>query len=148
VLSRKRGQGEALKAPSGGPGGCSKEGHVTREVALEITLPGSTQVRALAAWYYLRRRHPLAVQGDVLYQDVTDLKEALRLALAGPLAEARHVTVRQVSRSTFPQTFVGGAELVVQQLGSLSWLCRVCDGSDSFMGGIELVMVVVSLCWW
>eukprot|EP00884_Botryococcus_braunii_P010332 jgi/Botrbrau1/192/Bobra.0022s0172.1 len=76
-------------------GACREEGHVIQEVALEVTLPGATQVRALGAWHFLRQRHPEALQGPFMYQDVTDLKEALRLSLGSPLAEALGATLRQ-----------------------------------------------------
>jgi hypothetical protein len=73
-----------------------EEGHELNSVAVEVTVPGATQVRSVAMWHHMRRTHPHAMRGPNIYDDVTDLKEALRLALGTPLGAALGVAVAQV----------------------------------------------------
>ncbi|DBA77530.1 TPA: hypothetical protein ACH3X1_009345 [Trebouxia sp. C0004] len=66
----------------------SQEGHVATNTALDITLPAACITRQLSIWYHLQTKF----SGQGLYtsahmfQEVVDLKEALRLTVATPLA--------------------------------------------------------------
>ena len=68
---------------------CRQEGHVPTPVGLDISLPAACITRQLSLWYHLRKKY--ASQGlytsTQMYQDVVDLKEALRWMIGTPLAK-------------------------------------------------------------
>ena len=72
---------------------CRSQGHVPTSIGLDITLPASTITRQLALWYHLRNK--FTSQGlyssTNMHEDVVDLKEALKLTLAAPLAQQLNV---------------------------------------------------------
>ena len=69
---------------------CRQEGHVlTSNVGLDITLPAACITRQLALWYHLQNnfRSTGLYTSPQMFQDVVDVKEAVRLMVAPPLAQ-------------------------------------------------------------
>ncbi|KAL3144067.1 hypothetical protein ABBQ32_003865 [Trebouxia sp. C0010 RCD-2024] len=66
-----------------------QEGHIATTIGLDITLPAACITRQLALWHHLRNK--FASEGlyrsPQMFQEVVDLKEALRWMVAGPLSQ-------------------------------------------------------------
>ncbi|DBA95399.1 TPA: hypothetical protein ACH3X3_013275 [Trebouxia sp. C0006] len=66
-----------------------QEGHVATNIDLDITLPAACITRQLSIWHHLQTQ--FSSQGlytsPHMFQEVVDLKEALRLTVATPLAQ-------------------------------------------------------------
>ena len=74
--------------------GCRELEYHVRSIALELSVPASTQLRQLSMWHHLRDLPQTRdlYTGDTLRDDVVDLKETLRLRyfLAAATSEALH----------------------------------------------------------
>ena len=67
---------------------CRALDYACHGIAIELSVPASTQLRQLALWYHLKALPETAslFPGETLRDDVVDLKESLRLR-RGPCAE-------------------------------------------------------------
>ena len=66
-------------------------------LGLDITLPAACVTRQLALWYHLQSKfaHEGLYTSSQMFQEVVDLKEALRLTLGAPLAQRLDVEVER-----------------------------------------------------